>query len=53
VDKKLYEAPAVKKVRLVVSNAILAVCNTSSNFTPKDDPTPGAGCGMNPGCFNP
>jgi hypothetical protein len=49
MSRKLYEAPAVKKVRLVISNAILSVCHTSSNSTPANDPLPS--CHDNPGCY--
>jgi hypothetical protein len=30
MNKKPYEAPTVKKVRLEVKNAVLGICNTSS-----------------------
>ena len=33
-EKKKYEAPAVKKVRLAINNAILAGCHSSPNITP-------------------
>jgi hypothetical protein len=51
MNKKAYEAPTVKKVRLEVKNAVLATCNASPNMTPKDRPTQGAGCHVNH-CFN-
>jgi hypothetical protein len=50
MKNKLYEAPAIKKVRLVVKNAVLAVCRTSSSATPANDPGPD--CKINPGCFS-
>ncbi len=33
-DKKPYEAPAVKKVKLEIKNAILSVCHSSANMDP-------------------
>ena len=36
MNKKPYEAPTVKTIRLEVRNAILAVCHSSPNMTPKD-----------------
>lgn len=53
MNKKSYQAPTITKVRLEVKNAILAVCHSSPNITPRDDPTPGAGCIINAGCYNP
>jgi len=35
MEKKAYEAPVVRKVRLVVKNAILGNCNASPDQTPK------------------
>ncbi len=35
MNKKPYEAPIVKKVRLEVRNAVLAVCHSSPNLSPK------------------
>ena len=49
-DKKRYEAPAVKKVRLEVKESILAVCHSSA------DQTPQAGeiaCSAATGCYYP
>ena len=40
LDKKPYEAPAVKKVKLEIKNAVLSVCNSSTN----SDPNGGASC---------
>ena len=39
-DKKPYEAPSVKKVKLEIKNAILSVCHSSTNL----DPTGLGGC---------
>jgi len=36
MEKKLYEAPEVKKVRLDITNAVLAVCFTSTLTDPGD-----------------
>jgi len=47
MSKQRYEAPAVKKGRLVVKPAILSVCHSSPNLTPK-----GAfPCAMTVGCY--
>jgi len=35
INKKHYETPIVKKVRLEIKNAVLAVCNTSYDATPR------------------
>ncbi|HOE69587.1 MAG TPA: hypothetical protein PLE10_03725 [Brevefilum sp.] len=41
MNKKTYAAPQVKKVKLEIKNAILAVCNQSpSVMDPKDGPVP-------------
>jgi hypothetical protein len=37
INKKQYEAPVVKKVRLEIKNAVLGVCNTSYDSTPRAD----------------
>lgn len=34
MNKKPYEAPKVKKVKLEVKNAILATCHSSPSMTP-------------------
>jgi hypothetical protein len=49
VTKKAYEAPAVRRVNLVVKSAVLSVCHTSPNLTPKNVPIPGP-CTVT-GCF--
>jgi len=48
LTKKVYQAPRVVKVQLVVKNAILGVCHASPNLTPKN-----LGCGQHPapGCW--
>lgn len=52
-DKKCYEAPVVKKIRLEVKNAVLATCHTSYDATPRSlgvdlpcylPPPAGTGC---------
>lgn len=53
MSKQRYEAPAVRRVRLVVKNAILSTCHSSPNLTPRDVAIPGAGCAVNTGCYNP
>ena len=35
MNKKRYEPPAVKKVRLVAKNATLGNCHSSPNLTPR------------------
>lgn len=50
MNKKTYEAPKVRKVRLEVRNAVLAICHSSPNLTPRDDPFPN--CALNPGCYD-
>jgi hypothetical protein len=48
-DKKPYEPPAVKKVKLEIKNAVLSVCHSSTNL----DPDYGSGCSINTGgCYN-
>ncbi len=47
MNKKTYQAPAVKKVRLMVKNAILAVCHTS----PVNDPKGTSSCKLTPRCW--
>ena len=50
MNKKRYEAPTVKKVRLEVKNAVLGVCNTSyAQLTPYDGITT---CYLNPLCVS-
>jgi len=36
MDKKLYTAPVVNKVKLVSKNTILGFCHSSPNLFPKD-----------------
>ena len=48
-DKKSYEAPKVKVVRLAIKNAVLAVCHSSPNLDPRGA-TP---CTITVGCYNP
>ena len=50
-EKKKYEAPAVKKVQLAISNAILAECHSSPNITPLTGTT--TCITMPTGCFTP
>lgn len=50
MNKKPYRAPAVTAVRLEVKSAILAVCHSSPNLTPRDGDVP---CTINLGCYNP
>jgi hypothetical protein len=49
MNKKPYEAPIVKKVRLEVRNAVLAICYSSTNSSPKNDPFP---CNAAQHCYN-
>jgi hypothetical protein len=49
--KKPYEAPTVRRVRLVVRNAVLATCHSSPNLNPR---LGAQSCSMVPqGCWNP
>ncbi|NLS79941.1 MAG: hypothetical protein GXY76_22085 [Chloroflexi bacterium] len=50
MSKQRYEAPAVKRVRLVVKHAILSVCHSSPNLDPKGATpcTVTAGCNIPP-----
>jgi len=50
MNKKRYEAPAVKRVRLVIKNSVLAVCHSSPNLTPRSQ---GASCNISVACYNP
>jgi len=50
MNKKRYEAPMVRRVRLVVKDAILGNCHSSPNLTPKS----ATSCSTTPtGCWNP
>ena len=54
MSKKEYRAPEVRKVKLQVKNAILAVCHTSPEQAPRGG-MPGAyttPCNLTPGCFS-
>jgi|GEM_PF-1647732 hypothetical protein len=51
MNKKPYEAPQLKQVRLEMKSAILAVCNQSPTvMDPKIGPTP---CSIMLGCYDP
>ena len=50
--KKIYLAPKVLKVQLVIKNAVLGVCHASPNLTPLNlgcGQTPARGCWEGPG----
>jgi hypothetical protein len=49
MNKKVYKAPSVKKVRLVVKNSVLASCHQSPNLDAKSDAIP---C-VTTGCLTP
>ena len=49
MNKKVYKAPAVKRVRLVIKDSVLAACNQSPNLDAKQDTVP---CTVT-GCFTP
>ena len=49
MKKKLYKAPAVKRVRLVIKDSVLASCNQSPNL----DAKVGALTCAATGCFTP
>ena len=52
MDKKLYTAPVVNKVKLVSKNTILGFCHSSPNLFPKDEAIwcqrTGTGCSTPP-----
>jgi hypothetical protein len=50
LDKKPYEAPVVKEVRLEIKNAVLATCNTSFDATPRPGSPLQGPCYLNPDC---
>ena len=50
MNKKPYEAPVVIKVRLEIKNAVLAVCHSSPNLTPKQAPI--SNCAFESACYN-
>ncbi len=47
MNKKPYQAPEVKKVKLEVKESVLAFCHTSPEMTPGDS---GPNC-ISSGCF--
>ena len=47
--KRTYEAPKLTKVRLVVANAVLAVCHSSPTMTPWA--APAYNCKLATACF--
>ena len=47
MNKKPYKAPVVKKVKLEIKDAILAVCHSSTITTPKGSST----CEITPRCY--
>lgn len=49
MNKKSYRAPTVRKVRLVVKDAILAVCHVSPAMDPRGGES--VPCEINPGCW--
>jgi hypothetical protein len=54
MNKKPYEAPTVKTIRLEVRNAILAVCHTSTVLTPQRNIDGQLiGCNVIPICLGP
>ena len=48
--KKSYHKPEVKRVKLMINNAILATCHSSTILTPYIE---GSACTMTTGCLNP
>jgi len=50
LTKHRYVAPTVTKVRLVVKESILATCNSSPDWSPRDGPVR---CSSLAGCYNP
>ena len=52
MDKKAYVAPVVKKVRLEIKNAVLAVCNQSPTYMAPKDIYNNIPCQGVPGCYD-
>jgi len=52
MEKKPYAAPVVKKVRLDIKNAVLAVCNSSPNFMDPKDSYNNLSCKQVPNCYS-
>lgn len=52
MNKKPYEAPIVTKVKLEVKNAVLSICHTSYDNTPRIGGVT-AQCNLPGGCMNP
>ena len=48
MEKKNYTAPKVIRVKLVVKNAILAVCHSSTDLAPYTEPFT---CQVTSGCY--
>lgn len=48
-EKKIYQAPKIQRVQLVIKNAVLGTCHASPNLTPQF-----MGCGQSPaiGCWD-
>ncbi len=50
-EKQPYEKPVLRKVKLEVKTSVLAVCNTTTVFTPQT--APGITCSPLTGCYTP
>ncbi len=50
MSKKIYEAPIVTKVKLEVKNAVLSVCHTTFDNTPRVEGIPAGQCSLDPAC---
>ena len=48
MNKKNYEAPIVRKVKLEVKNAVLSVCHTTFDNTPRSGGLPAGQCTVAP-----
>ena len=46
-EKRSYEKPELRRVRIEVETSVLASCHTSSATQPLGSPLPGVGCRIN------
>lgn len=52
MSKKIYEAPIVRKVKLEVKNAVLSVCHTTYDNTPRIPGGLPGSCKLDPACMS-
>jgi len=51
-NKRAYEKPSLRKVRLEVKTSVLATCHNSQTNTPNNQPLGGQSCQFS-GCMSP